>query len=147
MTNRNKKIIAIISIVFLILLVVAPVGISTAQGRTGIVPCTGVSLIRNDGGCDFDALGQMFVNLIRFAITTGLALSSIGFAWAGILYLTANGSSEQIKKAHEVFKKILFGFIIAISAFIIVDLITFSLGMNTSVTGKAIIDLYNSFVK
>ncbi len=103
--------------------------------NAGLVTCSSVQT------CNFNALGLMFVKVIKFVLNLGMTLSAIGFAWAGVLYLTAGGDTGKIAKAHEIFKKILIGFIIALLSFIIVDLIAKAFGLDSSIQA-----LFNSFI-
>lgn len=102
----------------------------------GLVKC------HNAKECDLTALGNTLVAIVKFLVSIGIALSAIGFAWAGFLYITAGGNSSQIAKAHQVFKKILIGFLLAIGAFLIVDLIAGTLGLNDTIT-----KLYNKVIR
>ncbi|HMO78678.1 MAG TPA: hypothetical protein PJ997_00630 [Candidatus Paceibacterota bacterium] len=136
--NFRKNLIKIFLICFTVFI--------PLQSFAGLVPCVGP---RADGGpkCDLNAVGTLLVNIIKFAINIGLVLSAIGFAWAGFLYMTAAGNSSQISKAHGVFKKILFGFLFAISAYLIVDLIAAAFGLKSTPTGREIIELYNRVIR
>jgi hypothetical protein len=117
---------------FLIIVLIAPV---VSNAADPIVRCS------TPDDCTFKALGQMMVDVIKFLLKFGMTLSAIGFAWAGILYLTAGGDSGKISKAHEIFKKIVIGFIMAMLSYVIVDLIATALGLDDT-----IIQLYNKFI-
>lgn len=85
----------------------------------GIVPaeCRGKSTVAN---CDLCSLAQMVQNLAYFLLGLTVPLAALLFAWAGILYFSARGNPEQIGKAHKVFKTVAIGFIIAISAWVLI---------------------------
>jgi hypothetical protein len=51
----------------------------------------------------------------------------ISFSYAGFLYLTSQGNPGQISKAHGIFKTTAIGFLIVLSAWLIVYAITGSL--------------------
>ena len=51
------------------------------------------------------------------------------FAYAGILFLTSGGSSSAKEKATSIFKKVLFGLIIALAAWLIVTTILGAFGL------------------
>ncbi|MCR4275039.1 MAG: pilin [Candidatus Campbellbacteria bacterium] len=87
-----------------------------------IVPCGGPP---PQTACTFNDLVLLVNNVINFLLyTVALPISAALFAWAGILYLTAAGDMGKISKAHEIFKNVFFGLIIALAGFLIIDLIT-----------------------
>ena len=93
------------------------------DAERGLVPCG--TLTDADSGkianpCKFSDFLILANRIINLAILISAALAAIAFAYAGFLYTTAAGSMEQIKKAHEVFKNVAIGFIIVLSAWLIV---------------------------
>jgi len=114
---------------FLILsLVTLPLFVS-AQGFGNLVPCG------NDDPteCGIEEFITLVANVVEIIIVIGLMISSLVFAYAGFLYITAQGSSEKVGKATKIFTNVAIGLFIAFVAFLVVDLITSSLGLNTSV--------------
>lgn len=93
-----------------------------ADSATGLVPCDGAD-------CGYDDFIQLITNVINFLVKAAIAFSAIVFAYAGWLYLTSGGDTGKIKQAHELFIKVLWGFLFALGAFLIVQLITKSLGL------------------
>lgn len=91
----------------------------------GLVPCDGVD-------CDYNKFIAMIIGVIKFLIQLGVAFSAIVFAYAGWLYLTSGGNEGKVQKAHDLFTKVLWGFLFALGAFLIVQLIASSLGLNQS---------------
>lgn len=87
---------------------------------TGLVPCTGSA----GSNCDLGALITLFQKVIDFVLV-GIAvpLSMALFAYAGFLYLTASGDSGQIEKGHKMFINVLIGFVLALSAYLIVTIL------------------------
>lgn len=85
--------------------------------------------------CGFDKLMGVARNIVNFAILIAAPLSAIAFMWAGVLYFSAAGNEGQIKKAHEIFKKVLIGFIIVLSAWLVVSVIVNTLAPGTSLLG------------
>ncbi len=73
--------------------------------------------------CGWDELIAAIDRLIDFGMLIAAPLAAIAFVWAGVLYLTAAGNEGQIKKAHGIFKSVLIGFILVLSAWLIVKLI------------------------
>lgn len=86
--------------------------------QEGLIPCDGVNV-----KCDFLKLIELAGNVIDFLITVSTFLAVISFMYAGFLYLTAGGNEGKIKQAHSIFWKVLWGFIIILSAWLIVELI------------------------
>lgn len=85
-----------------------------------LVPCNGVN-------CDFNALMTLVNRVISFILYVSIPLAAISFSYAGYLYLSAAGDTGKIESAHEIFKKVLIGFIFILSAWLIVYAITNSL--------------------
>ena len=79
-----------------------------------LVPCE-----INCGFKEFMQLIQNVINFLMFDIASPLA--AIAFAWAGIIMLTAGGSTEKIKQAKEVFWWVFIGFVVALSGWLVVS--------------------------
>lgn len=126
---KKTKYFIIVAIIFLGL---------TSFANAGLVPCTGPE---GTNPCNLTQLGQMLMNIIRELFKIAVVLTGVGFAWAGFLYLTAGGDSGQIKKAHNVFGKIIIGFLILCCSFLIVNLIAATLKLNVPIQ-----TLYNRIV-
>jgi len=69
------------------------------------------------GAGDVIELGR---RLITAWIMAGVTFAAIGFAYAGLLYITAMGSQEKISHAHSIFVKTFWGFVFMLSAWLIV---------------------------
>lgn len=82
-----------------------------------LVPCKGAD-------CDFNALVVLFNRVINFILYVSIPLAAVSFSYAGYLYISASGDTGKIESAHEIFKKVLIGFIFIISAWLIVYTIT-----------------------
>ncbi len=87
----------------------------------GLVPCNGPD-------CTYESFLTLIKNVIIFLIQLGVAFSAIVFAYAGWLYMTSGGDEGKVKQAHEMLTKVLWGFLFALGAYLIVELITSSLG-------------------
>ncbi len=70
--------------------------------------------------CDFNGLMMQVQHLINIAIVVGVLVAILGFSYAGFLYITGSGDPGKLTQAHSVFKKVLIGFIIMLSAWLIV---------------------------
>lgn len=76
------------------------------------------------GWCEFIKLVQ---NLINFAIFLGIMATALLFMWAGFLYITNGGSSENISKAKKIFKAVVWGFVAILGGWLLVDTLMKSL--------------------
>lgn len=95
----------------------------------GLVPDCGVFNGDSIEKCDFDDLMTLFntlINYLLFVIATPLAALII--VYAGVLYLFDGGNSSQVKKAKQILINVVFGYVIALSAWLIVKMILKSLG-------------------
>jgi hypothetical protein len=79
--------------------------------------------------CDFEDLIELAITVINYLVLISIPLASISFVFAGVTYITAQGSQSKIDKAHGIFKKTLIGFVFILAAWVIVYTI-----------GKALID-------
>jgi hypothetical protein len=69
--------------------------------------------------------------LANFLLGVSIPAAALLFAWAGMLYFSARGNPGQIEKAHKVFRSVVIGFVIAVSAWVLVITV-----MNTLIHGK-----------
>jgi len=121
-----KKII-IIGILFAVLIpfisfaaVSDTVGPTTKTGtnnNSGLIVCRGVDCTK------WSQLIASIENLIKFIFRLAVVCATITIAYAGFLYLTANGNMGQVSKAHEMFWMVIKGFIIMLTAYLLVRLI------------------------
>ena len=82
----------------------------------GLVTCT------ND--CDFNKLIQMVQNVLNFLIyDIGSPIAAIMFAVAGYFYLTAGDNESKVKRAHDIFISVLWGFGIMLIAWALVNFV------------------------
>jgi len=103
----------------------------------GIVACDGACKEgdTNCVPCDINTFGLTIRNLISKVIQIGLILAALIFAYAGWLFMTARGSQDRITKAKGIFWKVLIGVVLAMSAFLIVEIILDSLGVTDGIGG------------
>jgi hypothetical protein len=100
-------------------------------GLTSVIPCT----IPDPGDPTYDAPGkppsglncnswQDLVEIVQFFINSALVIATLlavlSFTWAGWLYLTSQGDSGKIKRAHGIFLMVLKGFIFMGIAYLLV---------------------------
>lgn len=112
--KKNKSLAPVFSIALLALLV--PVAV-----HAQLVPCNGPD-------CSFEdlvILAQRVINFLIFDIAAPLA--ALSFAVAGFMYMTAKGNEAQHAKAKSIFVYVFIGFVIALSAWLIVNFIVTSL--------------------
>jgi hypothetical protein len=74
----------------------------------------------------------LMFNVMTAIIILGIAFSSLVFAYAGFLYITARGNQEQIKKATKMFTNVGLGLFFALISYMVIQLITKSIGLNTN---------------
>lgn len=85
-------------------------------GQNRLVSCNGLD-------CTWCSMVQMIQNLINFAIFLGTMCAALLFMWAGFLYITNGGSTENISKAKRIFKAIVIGFVAILGGWLAVDTI------------------------
>ncbi len=86
----------------------------TPHGAGGLIPCNGAS------DCDFNAFIRLVKNVINAFFIIAAPLAAVSFAYAGWLYLTSAGDVAKTTRAKYVFKMVLIGFVILLSAWLIV---------------------------
>lgn len=79
-----------------------------------IVPCNGVDCKL----CDIALLAQ---NVLNTGIFVAVFLSSILFVWAGIKYISAEGSDSKVSEAKKIFWNVTLGLVIIMVGWIVVD--------------------------
>jgi len=90
-----------------------------------IVPCT--------DNCGFEDLLKLVNNIIDFLLfKISMPLAAVSFAVAGIKMLLARGNQSKVTEAKEIFWYVLWGAIVALSAWLIVKAIVTVLFQDTS---------------
>lgn len=96
----------------------------------GVVPDCGkvVNGVMNKtcGFGDLIELINKIINFLLFDLATPLA--ALVIIYAGWLYLTSGGSQEKISKAHSILINVGVGYLWALGAWLVVDVIVRSLG-------------------
>ena len=87
----------------------------------GYVPCgyTDPTTRAIVNPCDFTDALELGRRIITGWIMAGVTIGTMGFAYAGYLYITAMGSEEKIKHAHSIFYKVIIGMVFMVSAWLI----------------------------
>lgn len=78
-----------------------------------------------DGGpyCQACDLVHLVNHLLAFAIYLSASVATLMFVYAGFLYVTAAANTENLQKARSVFTSVFIGFILVLTAWLIVDLV------------------------
>jgi len=76
-----------------------------------------------NGICTFGDIMPTISGIINWVIIIAVSISAIMFAYAGFLYMTAQGDLGQMKKGRDIFKNVVIGFVIMLSAWLIVTLV------------------------
>lgn len=69
--------------------------------------------------CTFTSVIDIANSIIIGWIYFTVVIATVGFAYAGYLYITAMGSEEKIKHAHSIFYKTALGFAFVLGAWLI----------------------------
>lgn len=81
--------------------------------------------------CNFEYLMQLVNNIIEFLLFIIAApLVAIILCYAGFIMLTSGGSAEKVTKAKHIIKSVVFGYIIALAAWLVIHTIMTTLGFN-----------------
>lgn len=102
--------------------------VASAASIIGLIPCTKANSpedpsqkVPNGLNCNsWNDLIGVIQFLINNALIVATFLATISFAWAGWLYLTSNGDTGQVQKAHKIFTKVIQGFIFMGLAYLLV---------------------------
>jgi len=119
-----KKFTPLLSLFFITILII-PIFANAAS----IVPCGGYEYDENNNvigkqpECNFDYLLKLVNNIIDWIIKISVPVAAGVFAWAGFKLMTS-GVVDEKAAAKEMLKKVLIGFVIILSAWIIVTTIT-----------------------
>ena len=89
-----------------------------------LVPCGRTG----QAACNFNGLVQLASNIIDFIIYMSVSVSAIMFAYAGFLYITAQGETGKISTAHSIFKNVGLGLVFVLGAWLIVKAVLTGLG-------------------
>ena len=86
----------------------------------GLVPCDGSAANQ----CTFEKLITLIQNVLNFLIyDIATPIAAIMFAVAGYFYLTAGDNEAKVKRAHDIFVSVMWGFGIMLIAWALVNFI------------------------
>ena len=130
-----------VAMTLLALIVVSFVpGVALAQTKkpSGLIPCGNVvekGMVVEAERCTFNDLIILAQNVINFLIFKVAApIAAVMFAYAGFLWLTNGGNESKITQAREVFWMVFWGLVIALAAWLTINMIvTFFVGTNSQV--------------
>lgn len=129
-----RKRIPLLVTCYLLFIVLIPVLV----GAAGIVPCGGISEAGTDKAqCTFNdlvMLGNKIIDFLIFYFAVPFAVFLI--MWAGFIFLFYSSSEGEITKAKGIFWNVLWGFLIAVGAFLAVKFLLTTLGAGQSFVGK-----------
>jgi hypothetical protein len=95
----------------------------------------GAGLVPNCApNCNFNDLIGMVNKIISFLLFYfATPLAGLVFAYAGFLYITSGGDTSKTSKAKKLLPKVVFGYLIALGAWLIVKTILNILGVDPSI--------------
>jgi hypothetical protein len=96
-------------------------GQEEGRGQYNLIVCDGPD-------CDFGDLVRLVQNLINFMIILSTFFATAAFAYAGTTLLTSGGNESAKTKAKDIFKKVMFGYLWILGAWLVVYTITSVLG-------------------
>ncbi len=103
----------------------------------GLVKCDGPTC----GTCELVALIN---DIVIFIISIATVIAIILFAYAGFLIFTSAGNMSQVKKGKDVFVNVLIGFMIMLSAWLIVDTVMKTFIASNGNQGETIFGPWNT---
>lgn len=110
---------------------------------SGLVPVCN-TIINADGEfenpCDFEYLMTMLNYLIDWSFKyLATPIFAILFIYAGYLYISSSGDTGNVNKAKKIIKNALWGYLIILASWLIIDTIVTGLGF----TGETYLTEYN----
>jgi len=114
----------LIFVVIFVLLFVPFIGLAQPTFVGDVVPdCSG-----NPGGaCGYCDLMTLAERVIEFLIFFAIIVAILMIIYAGFLYLTAGSNAGQVTKAHSTFRVAIFGLVLVLASWLIIELIVSSL--------------------
>lgn len=95
--------------------------------------CEGFVCCSKGYDCDFDAILLNLNHIIKTILQYAFVFMALMFAFAGFKYIKSSGNPSAIAEAHSMFKKAVIGTLIVLLSFLIVELITSSLGLDEGI--------------
>lgn len=100
---------------FILISSLSPLFIFAAGPTTTVVPqnCW-------DTECDLADLVSLVNNVGYWAMVFVSSAATVLFVYAGFLYLTSQGDTGQVKRATDIFKNVVIGFVIILVSYLLV---------------------------
>lgn len=120
---------------FILLVVLALTAAPFAFGATlgeGLVGDGTETCAGGAPNCTFTDFVKLINKIITFVIKLSIPIAAIGFGIAGFYYITDQGSETRRKKGNEIFYWTFIGFVVILSAWLVVKTILSGLGVNDS---------------
>lgn len=73
-----------------------------------------------NGDCNFGDFSVVVANVSEYLMLFTTTVATIMFIYAGFLYITAQGDTNQIKRATNIFRNVLIGFVIILGSTLLV---------------------------
>lgn len=93
-------------------------------GQPLVQSCDGVTV-----KCGFSAFIGLFNTALQFLLLVSPFVAAVALVIAGIIYVTAGGDEGRISTAHSIFTNTLWGFLILLSAWLVVKAILIGFGV------------------
>ena len=123
-----KRRLAALFLSIAIAMVLPTIALAASNSSSGLVPCGASSSADEATSCQACNIVELSQNVIMFMIGLSIPIAIALFAYAGILYFTSGmGGSENISKAKTIFRSAVFGFVLAISAWLIVNTLLYTI--------------------
>lgn len=90
------------------------VGTQIAYAGGGLVTCD---------RCKFQDAIKTAEGLVKWIIQIGAVIGAVMFAYAGFLYMTAQGDTGKIGKAHAIFLSVIVGLVVMLAAWLLIELV------------------------
>lgn len=109
--------------------VLAALAISTAPAYAELI--NGSLPAEAYGWTGPNSIFGLFASLVQLIISIATILAAMFFMYAGWLYISSAGDTAKIERAHKIFKDVGWGFLLLLTAWLIVVTILESLGAKT----------------
>lgn len=86
--------------------------------QTGALPPL---IVCEGNGCNACHVVKLINNVIEFALILSVFIATVLFAYAGFLFVTAQGNESKIASGKHIFVDVFIGILIALIAFLVVD--------------------------
>ena len=99
----------------------------------GLVTCNGPVAGNGLPACNVCSLLQMISNIVKFIVLDiTMPLAGLLFLIGGIMMVAAGGSEERFKKGKKVFTSTVFGILIVLGSWVIINTLITTFGPNVS---------------